>query len=121
MDNVADEINNLVQRYGKEVVAQIEKRIDVTADEILDYIKKNAPRSSRGNKHLADSFVKTKIGDITYISSQTKGRLVHLIELGFKHTSGKFVKGRPFLIPSYEIFTPKMLEDLKKIIKDGTA
>ena len=49
MDNVADEINNLVQRYGKEVVAQIEKRIDVTADEILDYIKKNAPRSSRGN------------------------------------------------------------------------
>ena len=120
MNKVAIEIGSLVNRYTEEVVESIEKRIDVTADEILDYIKKNAPKSSYGSEHLADSFIKTKVGDTTYISSQTKGRIVHLIELGFKHTSGKFVKGRPFLIPSYEIFTPKMLEDLKRIIKNGT-
>jgi hypothetical protein len=120
MNKVALEIGSLVTRYSEEVVKSIEKRIDLTADEILDYIKKNAPKSSYGSKHLADSFIKTKIGDTTYISSQTKGRIVHLIELGFKHTSGKFVKGRPFLIPSYEIFTPKMLEDLKRIINNGT-
>ena len=119
MKYVLLKINDLVQRYGEEVSSAILERIDQTADEILDYIKKNAPKSTYGNKHLADSFVKTKIGDTTYISSQTKGRIVHLIELGFKHTSGNFVKGRPFLIPSYELFTPKMLEDLKRIIAHG--
>jgi|SRR5690554_6064804 hypothetical protein len=120
MDNMLTGINTLVQRYGEEITLMIDKRIDQTADEILEYIKANAPRSTGGTNHLADSFVKTKIGDIVYISSKTKGKLVHLIELGFKHTSGKFVKGRPFLIPAYEKFTPQMLEDLKRIIKNGT-
>lgn len=121
MNKALDSINSLVQRYGEEVVIKIDKRIDQTADEILEYIKANTPRSDSGNNHLADSFVKTKTGDIVYISSKTKGKLVHLIELGFKHTSGKFIKGRPFLIPSYEKFTPQMLEDLKRIIEHGTS
>lgn len=121
MDKVLDSINGLVQRYGEAVVKEMDKRIDQTADEILEYIKANAPRSDGGANHLADSFVKTKIGDIVYISSKTKGKLVHLIELGFKHTSGKFIKGRPFLIPGYEKFTPKMLDDLKRIIEYGTS
>lgn len=121
MDKMLTSINDLVQRYGEAVVESMDKRIDETADEILEYIRKNCPRSDTGSNHLADSFVKTKIGDVTYISSKTKGKLVHLIELGFKHTSGKFVKGRPFLIPGYEAFTPKMVEDLKRIIQDGTA
>lgn len=121
MDKMLTSINSLVQRYGEEVVKSMDKRIDETADEILEYIRNHCPRSDTGSNHLADSFVKTKIGDVTYISSKTKGKLVHLIELGFKHTSGKFVKGRPFLIPGYEAFTPKMVEDLKRIIQDGTA
>ena len=121
MDKMAEGINDLVQRYGNEVAESIERRIDGTEDEILAYIKSNAPRSSKGSKHLADSFIKTKIGDTIYISSKTKGKLVHLIELGFKHTNGKFVKGRPFLIPGYETFTPKMIDDLKRIIKNGTT
>ena len=54
-----------------------------------------------------------------YISSGTKGRLVHLVELGFKHISGKHVEARPFMRPAYETFTPEMLEDIKKIIERG--
>lgn len=120
MDKMCEGINSLIQRYGEEVVNQMDKRIDVTADEILDYIRKNAPRSDSGGNHLANSFIKTRLSDVVYISSSTKGKLVHLIELGFKHTSGKFIKGRPFLIPAYETFTPRMLDDLKRIIQDGT-
>lgn len=121
MDKMLTQVNDLVQRYGEEVCKSIDKRIDETADEILEYIKKNAPRSQNGNNHLADSFIKTRIGDVIYISSKTKGKLVHLIELGFKHTNGRFIKGRPFLIPGYEKFTPQMLEDLKRMIQNGTA
>lgn len=121
MDKVLDSVNHLIQKYGEAIVIQMDKRIDETADKILEYIKANCPRSDSGSNHLADSFIKTKIGDTTYISSKTKGKLVHLIELGFKHTSGKFVRGRPFLIPGYDRFTPKMIEDLKGIIQNGTS
>lgn len=121
MDKVLLNVNELIQKYSKEVSESIEKRIDETADEILGYIKKNAPRSGNNSNHLADSFVKTKVGDVVYISSKTKGSLVHLIELGFKHKGGRFIKGRPFLIPSFETFTPKMMVDLKRIIENGTA
>ena len=121
MDKMLDSVNKLIQQYGEDVVREMDTRIDKTADQILEYIKTNCPRSDSGSNHLADSFIKTKIGDTTYISSKTKGKLVHLIELGFKHKSGKFVKGRPFLIPGYDKFTPKMLEDLKEIIQNGAA
>jgi hypothetical protein len=121
MDKVLDSVNHLIQKYGEAIVLQMDKRIDETADKILEYIKANCPRSDSGSNHLADSFIKTKIGDTTYISSKTKGKLVHLIELGYKHTSGKFVRGRPFLIPGYDRFTPKMIEDLKGIIQNGTS
>ncbi len=120
MNKVLTEINSLIKEYGAEVASNIESRIETCADEILDYIKRNCPRSVDGSNHLADSFIKTKIRDSIYISSRTKGKLVHLIELGFKHTSGKFVRGRPFLVPGYEMFSPKMLEDIKRIISDGT-
>jgi hypothetical protein len=121
MDKVLDSVNHLIQKYGEAIVIQMDKRIDETADKILEYIKANCARSDSGSNHLADSFIKTKIGDTTYISSKTKGKLVHLIELGFKHTSGKFVRGRPFLIPGYDRFTPKMIEDLKGIIQNGAS
>lgn len=120
MDKTLIEVNELIQKYGKEVSDSINRRIDETADEILEYIKKNAPRSKNGSNHLADSFIKTKVGNVVYISSKTKGSLVHLIELGFKHKGGRFIKGRPFLIPGFENFTPKMMEDLKRIIENGT-
>ena len=54
-----------------------------------------------------------------YISSKTKSRLVHLIELGFKHRSGRHVAAKPFLRPAYDKFTPEMLEEIKKIISGG--
>ena len=69
------------------------------------------------------SFIKTEVGSglkkTIYISSKTKGRLVHLIELGFKHRSGKHVSAQPFMRPAYDTFTPEMLEDIKKIIERG--
>ena len=117
------EIEKAVDSYSKEVVTGILKKLDETADQILDYIKDNAPRSPWTKEHLGDSFIKETYGEgvntTIVIYSKTKGYLVHLVELGFKHRSGKMVSARPFLRPAYDQFSPKMLEDIQKIIRGG--
>ena len=119
LDNMSVKISELIENYTQEVKEEAIDELDKTADEILDYIKTNAPRG-QSNIHLADSFIKTEIGSgvnkVIYISSKTKSRLVHLIELGFKHRSGRHVAAKPFLRPAYDKFTPEMLEEIKKII-----
>lgn len=122
IDKSLSRISELIEEYSNEVKEESIARLDKTADEIIDYIRSNAPKG-KSNGHLADSFVKTEIGSgvdkVIYISSKTKGRLVHLIELGFKHRSGKHVPAKPFMRPAYDKFTPAMLEDIRKIISGG--
>ena len=123
LDELGVRISDLIKGYTDDVKEGLEDRLDETAKQILDYIKSNCPRSDSGTNHLADSFILTTVGSgvnkTIYISSGTKGRLVHLVELGFKHISGKHVEARPFMRPAYETFTPEMLEDIKKIIERG--
>ncbi len=123
IEKLGTKINDLVKEYTKEVLDEIEKELDSTALKVLDYIKINCPKSNHGSNHLSDSFVLTQIGDgglkTIYISSKTKGRLVHLVELGFKHRNGKMVSPRPFMRPAFDELTPKMIEDIKTIINGG--
>lgn len=123
IDNLGVRIASIVESYTKDVKVEAEEVLDKTADDVLSYVRNNCPRTDSGGNHLADSFVKTEIGSgvkkTVYISSSTKGRLVHLIELGFKHRSGKHVAARPFLRPAYDTFTPGMLDEIKKIINGG--
>ena len=123
LDNLSVKLTELINDYASNVKGAALIKLDETADKILNYIFSNCPRSGLGSNHLADSFVKTEVGNglnkIIYISSKTKGRLVHLIELGFKHRSGKHVSANPFMRPAYDTFTPEMLEDIRKIIEGG--
>jgi len=124
MNEIAGKIASIIDDYVKTSFDLLEKRVDACADEVLSYIKENSPRG-KSDSHLADSFIKTKVSEgknvTIYISSSSKGRIVHLIELGFRHTSGKHIPARPFLRPAYDTFAPKMLEDLKRIIAHGTS
>ena len=120
VDELAIRLSQVVESYGKEVISKSMEELEKAADDIIDYIRANCPKGN-STKHLKDSFVKTYVGNgvnkVIYISSKTKGRLVHLIELGFKHRSGMHVPARPFLRPAYDEFTPKMLEGIRKIIE----
>lgn len=123
LDNLGINLSRIVEKYASGVKEDIVNRLDETADAILEYIATHCPKTDTGDEHLADSFVKTEFGSgvnkTVYISSQTKGRLVHLVELGFKHRSGVHVAARPFMRPAYDTFTPEMLEDIRKIISGG--
>ncbi len=122
IDNLGTKLSEIISAYTEDVQKKAESKLDETADKILAYIKSNCPRGDSA-EHLADSFIKTEVGEgatkTIYISSKTKGRLVHLVELGFKHTSGKHVAARPFLRPAMEEFTPEMIEEIRRIIKEG--
>lgn len=123
IDALSSEITKAVNSYSNDVIKAIVEKLNQTADQILDYIKEKAPRSPYSKEHLGDSFIKESYGEgmntTIVIYSKTKGSIVHLVELGFKHRSGKLVSARPFLRPAYEEFTPKMLEDMKRIINGG--
>ncbi len=122
IDKIGVNLSSLIEDYTIEVRNGALDVLNNTSDKILDYIKKNTPKGY-SEHHLADSFIKTEVGEdlkkVIYISSKTKGRLVHLIELGFKHKSGRHIAARPFLRPAYDTFTPDMLEQIKKIIDGG--
>src|SRR5574344_436090 len=119
---VGDEIGSIVNEYALKVNLGIDALLDETADKIIDYIKAHAPRSG-GKDPLADSFVKEIYGEgtnrIVIIYSRSKGTLIHLLEFGFRHRSGKQVEAKPFMRPAYDTFTPEMLEDMNEIIKGG--
>lgn len=119
LEKLPEVLTDIIEKFTDEKKELVELKLDNTADDILVYITNNCPKS-KGKIHLADSFIKTEIGTwaskTIYISSKTKGRLVHLIELGFRHRSGKQIPAKPFLRPAYDTFTPHMLDEIRKII-----
>lgn len=122
IDNITLEIEKAVTSYSKDVEEKICRCLEDAADQIIEYIRSNAPRSGRSDA-LADSFIKESHGEgsnkTIVIYSKTKGSIVHLIEFGFKHRSGVFVSARPFMRPAYETYAPKMLDEIRKIIEGG--
>lgn len=122
IDKMPESLKENIQEYSENVIKQIHISLDKTADKIIDYIRSNVPRSG-GPNALADSFVKKAYGEganrMIVIYSKTKSGLVHLVEFGFKHRSGKIVAARPYLRPSFESLSPLMLEEIRQIIKEG--
>jgi len=122
IDQIGSAIEDMVEEYVDDVIKELDELLDKTANDIVNYISTHAPRSG-GSKPFADSFVVTPQGSginkTMSIYSKSKGKLTHLLEFGFTHKSGKYVGPRPFMRPAYEVLTPKMIEDVKSIIKKG--
>jgi len=122
LNQIGSAIEDMVDEYAKEVMGDLDVVLDETAKKIIEYISLHAPRSG-GNNALADSFVTESTGKGVYktvsVYSGTKGRLTHLLEFGYTHRSGKFVGPRPFMRPAFDILSPKMIEDVKRIIEKG--
>jgi len=122
LDDLGKAIEDEVDTYVEGLIPKLELRLNETAEDILNYMKRNAPRSGYKNA-FADSFVTASSGTgmnkSISIYSEGKGGLTHLLEFGYTHRSGKYVGPRPFMRPAYDMFTPKMLEDIKEIITKG--
>jgi HK97 gp10 family phage protein len=122
LDELTPRLGQIINDYTEKVKKDIEARLDKTSDEIIQYLKTNAPRGN-SKVHLADTFIKSINGDgaskTVTIYSKEKGSLIHLIEFGFTHRSCKYVPARPFMRPAYDKLTPKMMEEIRAIIMKG--
>ena len=122
LDELALGISELVESYADNVIKEMEKVLDETADKVLAYIQSKAPKSGQAYG-FAESFVAIPEGEginkRIAIYSSTKGRLTHLLEFGFTHRGGKFVGPRPFMRPAFDAFAPDMVEKIKSIIERG--
>lgn len=124
LDKLSSEIMDIINTYSDSVKKELEALLDKTSDKVLEYVIKNAPRSGRKNA-MADTFTKVTLGEginkTVVIYSKTRGRMIHFIEFGFKHRNGKFIPARAFMRPAFDLFTPEMLSEIKKIIERGAA
>ena len=122
LDDLSANIMSIVSEYKEDIQNKLEALLDKTADEMLKYIQNNAPRSGKKNA-VADSFKKLELGKgidkTVVIYSKSRGRIIHLIEFGYRHRNGKFIPARAFMRPAYDIFTPDMIDKIKKIIEGG--
>jgi hypothetical protein len=122
LDDLAKTIEEKINQYTDEVKLQLEKKLDETAEKIVQYIKNNAPRSGQAEA-FADSFIVVPNGEgvqkTLIIFSKVRGRITHLLEFGYTHRSGLFVSARPFMRPAFDTFSEQMLNEMKRIIEGG--
>ena len=82
LDELALEIGELVESYANDVIKEMEKVLDETADKVLAYIQSKAPKSGQAYG-FAESFVAVPEGEginkRIAIYSSTKGSLTHLL------------------------------------------
>lgn len=120
IDDLPEKLIEEINKFSDDIKRKIEREVITSSDNIIKDIKSTAPRSDR-SKPFADSFVKSEQGEgvnksIT-IHSKTKWRIIHFIEFGFVHRTGKFIAPRPFLRPIVDKELPKLLEGVKAIIR----
>ena len=121
LDNFTDEIASMIDD-SLDVDKKLEEVLVKYAEKIIDDIKANAP-VGKSKEHLKDSFISLKEGSGKNLSvtiySKTKSRIVHLVELGFVHRSGVYVKARPFMRNAYEKYKDALYEEIKEVISSG--
>lgn len=121
LDDFTLKISELIEK-SLDFDSELDEILDKTASDIISDIKETTPIGN-SSEHLKDSFTAlkegTKVNKTVTIYSKSKGMLVHFIEFGFVHRSGRFVSARPFLRPSYEKEAPKMEEKIKEAIRNA--
>ena len=123
LDSLVEEIQKIAQEKGQQVLHDAEKIIESTANNSVEEIRATAPRSTSSGAHFADSFTTEKLlsGVNTHIKilSKDQWQITHLLEFGFVHygKTGKYVKGRPFMLPAYNKAQGELIQKIREAIK----
>ena len=120
IDRLAAEITKAVQEYTEDVTEAIERKVDEVADQVLKEVKRTAPK--RTGKYRR-GFVKTNRDapgrTRRIVWNKKRYMIVHLLEFGHAKRGGGRVAARPHLRPAYDKYVPKLIEEIRKIIKNG--
>ncbi len=114
------EIFNMFYQYTEDVTAAVGKKVETTADLVLQEAQRLAPKRT-GN--YARGFAKEDKSlpgrRVFVIWNRKYYRLVHLLEFGHATIKGGRVPGKPHLIPAHQKYADGMVNDIKQIIKNG--
>lgn len=120
IDELSGEITLAVQQYTEDVSKSIEKKIDVTASDIVAELKTTSPKDT--GKYAKGWTSKKDTSGGSYkrvVHNKEKPGLVHLLEFGHAKVNGGRVDGRPHLRPAYDRHAGKLEKAIKDIIKNG--
>lgn len=123
LDDLASELMSVVELQQDKIVNEMLVALKDASDTTLKQVVANAPVSNRTTDiHLRDTFVCEKDGEgnkTNYqIYSKDKNYLVHILEFGFNSVrGGRFIQGKPFMLPALEIGVKQLTNDVNKILK----
>jgi hypothetical protein len=120
IDRLAEAIADAFREYTEDVSNAIDRKVDETADKVLNAVVTDAPK--RSGKY-AKGFRKTKQDNPgrtkRVIWNKKDYRRVHVLEFGHAKRGGGRVRAFPHLRPAYDKYGADLPEDIKRIIRNG--
>ncbi|WHX35270.1 HK97 gp10 family phage protein [Paenibacillus polymyxa] len=120
IDQLVSEITRSVQEYTDDV----EKGIDQHLDEVAEKVRQEAETSAP--KHTGKYAKGFKVSDQSkgtlkrlVVWNKKHSRRVHLLEFGHAKRGGGRVRAYPHLRPAYEHHAAHLVDDIKRIIRNG--
>lgn len=122
IDQLANEITKTIKAYTEDVSEAVSREVDKIADDVLKEVKTNHPYKDRSGDYTK-GFKKTKRDapgrTRRIIWNKKHYRRVHLLEFGHAKRGGGRVPAYPHLRPAYDKYTPHLMNNIKKIIRNG--
>ncbi|MGQ8855381.1 HK97 gp10 family phage protein [Bacillus sp. SRB_8] len=101
IDSLANDIARELQRYGKEVEEKLEVEKEEVANNLVDELKQNSPKSeSQGGRKYSKGWRKKKEGNAFIVHNALKPQLTHLLEKGHAKVNGGRVPGKVHIAPA---------------------
>ncbi|PGB01871.1 hypothetical protein [Bacillus toyonensis] len=118
IDSLANDIARELQRYGKEVEEKLEIEKEEVADNLVNDLKENSPKSeSQGGRKYSKGWRKKKEGNAFIVHNALKPQITHLLEKGHAKVNGGRVPAIVHIAPAEEKAANELLERVERAIQ----
>lgn len=116
INDLSKEIAKALQIYTNEVTEGMEQAKEEVANDAIQELKANSPRSPKRAKKYANGWRKKKVGKALVIYNR-KYQLTHLLEKGHAKVNGGRVRAIPHIGPVEEKAIKAYVSKTEKVIR----
>lgn len=118
IDSLANDIARELQRYGKEVEEKLEVEKEEVADNLVNDLKENSPKSeSQGGRKYSKGWRKKREGNAFIVHNALKPQLTHLLEKGHAKVNGGRVPAIVHIAPAEEKAVNELSDRVERAIQ----